>query len=97
MIDMYRLHTVQPACTIRLRLRSTWLVHYSQRAEPLFMDARREARCHRCGTRLAYDNTNGCCAPCRVGSRKGFAAAPKVPAEFWDSYAMREALASRHM
>jgi transcriptional regulator with XRE-family HTH domain len=26
-----------------------------------------------------------------------FAAAPDVPAEFWDSHAMREALASRHM
>jgi transcriptional regulator with XRE-family HTH domain len=97
MIDMYRLHTVQPACRIRLRLRSTRLVHYFQRAEPLSMDARREARCHRCGTRLAYDNTDGYCAPCQGGSRKGFAAAPAVPAEFWDHHAMGEALASRHM
>jgi hypothetical protein len=30
MIDMYWLHTVQQVCTVRLRLRSTWLVHYSR-------------------------------------------------------------------
>ncbi len=61
------------------------------------MDARRDARCHRCGTRLAYDNTGGYCAPCQGGRRVGFAVAPDVPAEFWDSHAMRQALASRHM
>lgn len=61
------------------------------------MDAQREARCHRCGTRLAHDNAGGYCAPCKVGSRDRFAAPPDVPADFWDSHAMREACASRHM
>jgi len=35
--------------------------------------------------------------PCKVGSRDRFAVPPEVPAEFWDSHAMREAFASRHM
>ena len=61
------------------------------------MDARREARCHRCGTRLAHDNVGGYCAPCQAGSRDRFAVPPDVPAEFWDSHAMRAASASRHM
>jgi transcriptional regulator with XRE-family HTH domain len=63
------------------------------------MDARPEPRCQRCGTRLAHDNTAGCCAPCQVDRRRRdvFAAAPEVPAEFWESHAMKEALASRHM
>jgi hypothetical protein len=63
------------------------------------MAVRREARCDRCGTRLARDNAGGYCAPCQVGGRRRdvFAAAPDVPAEFWDSHAMREALASRPM
>jgi hypothetical protein len=61
------------------------------------MDARREARCHRCGTWLAHDNTGGYCAPCKIGSRDRFAVPPEVPAEFWDSHAMRAALASRHL
>lgn len=61
------------------------------------MDARREARCHRCGTRLAHDNPSDYCTPCKVGSHDRFAVPPGVPAEFWDSHAMREAFASRHM
>ncbi len=61
------------------------------------MDARREAWCHRCGTRLAHDNAGGYCAPCQTESRDRFVASPEVPAEFWDSPAMREAFASRHM
>jgi hypothetical protein len=62
------------------------------------MEVRREAQCDRCGTRLAPDNAGGYRAPCQVGSRRRdlFAAAPDVPAEFWDSHAMREALTSRH-
>lgn len=61
------------------------------------MDARREARCHHCGTQLAHDNPDDYCAPCKVGSRDRFAAPSEVPAEFWDSQAMGEAFASRHM
>jgi transcriptional regulator with XRE-family HTH domain len=71
----------------------------TNRKEPLSVDVRRETRCDRCGKRLAHDNAGGYCAPCQVGSpgRDLFAAAPDVPAQFWDSHAMRDALASRHM
>ncbi len=61
------------------------------------MDPRRDKRCHRCGTRLAHDNSGGYCAPCKVASRDRFAASPEVPADFWDNEAIREALACRHM
>jgi transcriptional regulator with XRE-family HTH domain len=61
------------------------------------MDARREARCHRCGTRLAHDNPDDYCTPCRVGNRGRLATPPVVSAELWDNQAMRMAFASRHM
>src|SRR5262249_25965231 len=61
------------------------------------MDARREARCHRCGTGLANDNTDGYCAPCRFVSRGRFVVPPDVPPDFWGNYAIREAFRSRHM
>lgn len=61
------------------------------------MDAEYPARCQRCGTRLAHDNTGRVCAPCTVGSHDPGATAPHLPTEFWDSQAMTDALASRHM
>lgn len=61
------------------------------------MDVRREDRCHRCGTRLARDNTGGYCAPCRTVSRDRFTAPLDVPADFWEDQSVREALRSRHM
>jgi transcriptional regulator with XRE-family HTH domain len=61
------------------------------------MDARGETRCQRCGTWLAHDNPDDYCTPCTVGRRGWLAAPPVVPAEFWDSQAMRMAFASRHM
>lgn len=61
------------------------------------MAARRAAWCRRCGTSLAHDNAGGYCAPCQAESRDRLVASPEVPAEFWDSPAMREAFASRHM
>ena len=61
------------------------------------MDLRREARCHRCGTRLAQDNVRGYCSPCQTATRDRFADPPDLPTGFWDSEAMLEALRSRHM
>ena len=61
------------------------------------MDAEDQARCQRCGTQLAHDNPGSLCAPCMVGGQNRRASAPNLPTEFWDSQAMRDALASRHM
>lgn len=61
------------------------------------MTVQRERRCHRCGTRLARDNTAGYCAACKAVSRDRFAAPLDVPAEFWKHPSIREALNTRHM
>jgi hypothetical protein len=62
------------------------------------MNVRREARCcHRCGGWLARDNLSGYCAPCKLVSRDRFAVPPDVPVGFWETDALREAFASRHM
>ncbi len=95
---MCRLHTVQLDAQPGLDSDQRWLRNYPGKdGAAVSMDARREARCHRCGTRLAHDNGGCYCAPCQAGSRDRFAVPPDVPAEFWDSHAMRAASASRHM
>ena len=61
------------------------------------MDADYQARCQRCGTRLAHDNPGSLCTPCTVGGHDQGSSTPKLPTEFWDSQAMTDALTSRHM
>ncbi|MGH8906472.1 MAG: hypothetical protein ACRD0K_08145 [Egibacteraceae bacterium] len=51
----------------------------------------------RCGTRLARDNPDTRCAPCQRKDRDRELRPPVVPAEFWDTDQMRDALANRHM
>jgi transcriptional regulator with XRE-family HTH domain len=53
--------------------------------------------CRRCGARLAHDNLEGRCAPCRTADRGRVAQAPEVPHEFWHDEALQEALTARHM
>jgi tetratricopeptide (TPR) repeat protein/transcriptional regulator with XRE-family HTH domain len=51
----------------------------------------------RCGTRLARDNPDTYCSPCRQHAQAAMRCAPQVPDEFWDTEQLREAFASRHM
>jgi ADP-ribose pyrophosphatase YjhB (NUDIX family)/transcriptional regulator with XRE-family HTH domain len=53
--------------------------------------------CRSCGGRLARDNTGEQCAPCRAKSDQATLHPPEVPAGFWDTEQMRDALASWHM
>lgn len=61
------------------------------------MSARRPMRYCRCGTRLARDNGGNRCASCQAKLRDLVTRPPLVPASFWATDAMREALASWHM
>jgi hypothetical protein len=61
------------------------------------MNANRPVRYCRCGTRLARDNAGTQCAACQAKARDLVMQPPTVPATFWTTEAMREALASWHM
>ena len=50
-----------------------------------------------CGTRLARDNPDSRCALCQGKARDLVARPPDVPAEFWTTDRMRDALATWHM
>src|SRR5712692_1090919 len=50
-----------------------------------------------CGTRLARDNPGSLCAACQAKARELVARSPDVPAEFWTTDHMRDALATWHM
>jgi transcriptional regulator with XRE-family HTH domain len=52
--------------------------------------------CDRCGAHLARDNTNTRCSNCR-SIRDVLLSPPAVPRTFWDTTAMRDALATHHM
>lgn len=51
----------------------------------------------RCGTYLAADNTAGQCARCERASRDKLLCPPEVPAEFWRTEQMQQALAAQHI
>src|SRR5437868_1858393 len=53
-------------------------------------------RCQSCGTKLAWDNTGDLCASCQR-SRRSELGPPRLPAEFWESPALQEALAESHI
>ncbi len=55
------------------------------------------ARYCRCGTRLARDNPDALCASCRRHVQEATLQPPEVPAEYWLTDQMRDALASRHL
>src|SRR5437588_9538927 len=50
-----------------------------------------------CGTRLARDNPSGRCGACQAKARDLVVQPPEVPAEFWATDRMRDALATWHM
>lgn len=56
-----------------------------------------ERVCLQCDAVLARDNSEALCGSCRRKARDVLATAPEVPAWFWGSPQMREALASRHL
>lgn len=54
--------------------------------------------CSRCGARLASDNKEAACRPCRRAVRTAGLDPPEVPSEFWDNDQLRDALvAERHI
>src|SRR6266568_224394 len=53
--------------------------------------------CRSCGGRLARDNTGEQCAPCHAKSEQAALHPPEVPAGFWETDQMRDALAGWHM
>jgi transcriptional regulator with XRE-family HTH domain len=61
------------------------------------MTTAHKARYCRCGARLARDNPGARCSACTAADRDRLAAAPEMPADFWDEVVLQEALASRHM
>jgi hypothetical protein len=61
------------------------------------MNSNAPARYCRCGTRLARDNPDSLCALCQKRMRDIARCPPEVPAEFWETDQMRDALESRHM
>ena len=50
-----------------------------------------------CGTRLARDNLSSQCGACQAKARDLVVQSPEVPAEFWATDRMRDALATWHM
>jgi tetratricopeptide (TPR) repeat protein len=50
-----------------------------------------------CGTRLARDNPSSRCGACQAKARDLVVQPPEVPAEFWATDRMRDALATWHM
>ncbi len=51
----------------------------------------------RCGARLARDNPDTLCTPCRQRACEEAQDPPKVPSEFWKADQLRDAFASRHI
>jgi transcriptional regulator with XRE-family HTH domain len=56
-----------------------------------------ERYCNRCGSRLARDNSGARCAACLRADGDGLLKPPTVPASFWDSDQLRDALATWHI
>lgn len=61
------------------------------------MGMRPIARHCRCGARLAGDHRDRLCSACRNQRRNTLVSAPQVPAEFWLTDQMREAVDAWHM
>jgi hypothetical protein len=61
------------------------------------MATRDPARYCRCGVRLARDNAEALCSPCRQQARNLLFSAAEVPGEFWETDQLRDAFDSWHM
>jgi transcriptional regulator with XRE-family HTH domain len=53
--------------------------------------------CPSCGSRLARDNTDTLCTPCRNKAQEILRHPPTVPPDFWEADELQAALASSHM
>lgn len=53
--------------------------------------------CTRCGNRLSSYNSHRFCNPCELAFREELAQPPQVPATFWQTDQMRDALATWHI
>jgi 8-oxo-dGTP pyrophosphatase MutT (NUDIX family)/transcriptional regulator with XRE-family HTH domain len=53
--------------------------------------------CRSCGTRLARDNRSTLCTPCQSAAQDAKREPPQVPADFWATDQVHDALASWHM
>lgn len=53
--------------------------------------------CPSCGSRLARDNTDGLCAPCRRKAQDAVRHPPTVPPELWEADELQAAFGSSHM
>jgi hypothetical protein len=60
------------------------------------MSTSQRGRYCRCGARLARDNPDPLCAPCQKQARSAAVSAPVVPAGFWETEQIRDALAAWH-
>lgn len=61
------------------------------------MTSSAEQRYCECGTRLARDNPGTSCAACVRQARERLTRPPVVPAEFWDTDRVRDAVQERHL
>jgi len=61
------------------------------------MDAAPARYCQTCGGRLARDNAGSACRPCERRQHRRHAQPPTVPAHFWQTDQLRDALAAQHM
>ncbi|ROO52419.1 hypothetical protein EDC02_7344 [Micromonospora sp. Llam0] len=61
------------------------------------MDANRQPRYCRCGTRLARDNKSGQCAPCQTKAREFAIQPPELPDDFWYTDQFRDAFRAQHI
>jgi predicted amidophosphoribosyltransferase len=53
--------------------------------------------CPSCGSRLARDNTDDLCTPCRNKAQEALRHPPTVPTEFWEADTLQAAFANSHM
>ncbi len=53
--------------------------------------------CPSCGSRLARDNTDILCTPCRNKAQEALRHPPTIPPEFWEAEELQAAFASSHM
>lgn len=61
------------------------------------MSGERSGRYCRCGTRLARDNPVALCGVCQGKARDLITRPPMVPAEFWSTDQLQDALSSWHL
>ena len=97
---MYERHTsgayALPSRWAQVALDSAARGKDAQRGQTRAVNTNRARYCG-CGTRLARDNPSSRCGACQAKARDLVVQSPEVPAEFWATDRMRDALATWHM